>query len=345
MPVKFLPTWLLRTAAVALCVAGVVFLAGCNRGRGRVLEVAYVSGVQVNLRDRVAVAYEKVGLVKNGDRVEVLDHDRRFVKVRTASGATGWMEQRYLVSQQVFDQLQRLTKENQSDPVQGHATARNDTNLHVEPGRDTEHLYQISLGEKVSLLKRGTAEKPGAVTAPRPGAKTDEKKAPEPVIEDWWLVRDSHDRVGWVLGRMIDLDVPLEVAQYAEGQRIVAYFVLNQVQDGDKKVAQYLTVVTEPKDGLPFDFNQIRVFTWNVKRHRYETAYRERMQGVLPVTVSQENYDKEGVLPTFVIRVQDDSGNVSERKYKLNTPIVRRVYAPGEEPVRASPKRTGRRRR
>jgi len=345
MPVKFLPTWLLRTAAVALCVAGVVFLAGCNRGRGRVLEVAYVSGVQVNLRDRVAVAYEKVGLVKNGDRVEVLDHDRRFVKVRTASGATGWMEQRYLVSQQVFDQLQRLTKENQSDPVQGQATARNDTNLHVEPGRDTEHLYQISLGEKVSLLKRGTAEKPGAVTAPRPGAKTDEKKAPEPVIEDWWLVRDSHDRVGWVLGRMIDLDVPLEVAQYAEGQRIVAYFVLNQVQDGDKKVAQYLTVVTEPKDGLPFDFNQIRVFTWNVKRHRYETAYRERMQGVLPVTVSQENYDKEGVLPTFVIRVQDDSGNVSERKYKLNTPIVRRVYAPGEEPVRASPKRTGRRRR
>jgi hypothetical protein len=35
---------------------------------------------------------------------------------------------------------------------------------------------------------------------------------------------------------MIDLDVPLDVAQYAEGQRIVAFFVLNQVQDGDKKV-------------------------------------------------------------------------------------------------------------
>ena len=339
-----LPTSLARVLAVLLCVLGVVLLAGCNRGRGRVLEVAYVSGVQVNLRDRVAAAYEKAGVVKNGDRVEVLDHDRRFVKVRTATGATGWMEQRYLVSQQVFDQLQRLTKENANDPVQGQATARNDTNLHVEPGRDTEHLYQISLGEKVSLLKRGTAEKPGAVVAPRPGTKADEKKVPEPVIEDWWLVRDSHDRVGWVLGRMIDLDVPLEVAQYAEGQRIVAFFVLNQVQDGDKKVAQYLTIVTEPKDGLPFDFNQIRVFTWNVKRHRYETAYRERMEGVLPVTVSQENFDKEGVLPVFVIRVQDDSGNVSERKYKLNTPIVRRVYAPGEEPVHPVARKAKRRR-
>jgi SH3-like domain-containing protein len=343
--VKFILTFLLRAVAAALCVSGIVLLAGCNRGRGRVLEVAYVSGVQVNLRDRVAVAYEKAGVVKNGDRVEVLDHDRRFVKVRTASGATGWMEQRYLVSQDVFDQLQKLTKENANDPVQGQATARNDTNLHVEPGRDTEHLYQILLGEKVSLLKRGTAEKPGAVVAPRPGAKTGDKKEPVPVIEDWWLVRDSHDRVGWVLGRMIDLDVPLDVAQYAEGQRIVAFFVLNQVQDEDKKVAQYLTIVTEPKDGLPFDFNQIRVFTWNVKRHRYETAYRERMQGVLPVTVAQESFDKEGVLPTFVIREQDDSGKVSERKYKLNTPIVRRVYAPGEEPVRASPKRAVRRRR
>jgi SH3-like domain-containing protein len=304
-----------------------------------------VSAVQANLRDRVAAAYEKVGLVKNGERVEVLDRDRRFVKVRTSTGAMGWIEQRYLVSQEVFDQLQRLTQENQNDPVQGLATTRNDTNLHVEPGRDTEHLYQISQGEKVSFLKRATAEKPGAVAPSRPGAKANDKKEPTPVLEDWWLVRDSHTRVGWVLGRMVDLDVPLDIAQYAEGQRIVAFFVLNEVQDGDKKVAQYLTVVTEPKDGLPFDFNQIRVFTWNVKRHRYETAYRERMEGVLPVTVSQESFDKEGVLPVFVIHVRDENDNVSERKYKMNTPIVRRVYAPGEEPatrkaVSRKPRRT-----
>ena len=347
---KFLPT---RTLVLAVCL-GVVFLAGCKRGGGRVLEVAYVSGIQVSLRDRVAVAYEKVGLVKNGDRVEVLDHDRRFVKVRTADGQTGWMEQRYLVSQQVFDQLQKLTAENANDPVQAQGTTRNDTNLHVEPGRETEHLYQISTGEKLALLKRGTAEKPGSVVAPgrtgtsaqKPGEKKEAAPgAPHPVIEDWWLVRDSHGRVGWVLGRMVDLDVPLDVAQYAEGQRIVAFFVLNQVQDGDKKVGQYLTVVSEPKDGLPFDFNQFRVFTWNVKRHRYETAYRERIEGMLPVTVSQEDFGKEGMLPVFVVRVLDQEGNLSERKYKLNTPIVRRVNAPGEEPAHATSKRTARRRR
>jgi len=257
----------------------------------------------------------------------------------------------------VFDRLQKLTADNENDPVQAQGVTRNDTNLHVEPGRETEHLYQISAGEKLALLKRGTTERPGAVTAPAhteaAGEKPGEKKEAAPVLEDWWLVRDSHGRVGWVLARMVDLDVPLDVAQYAEGQRIVAFFVLNQVQDEDKKVGQYLTVLTEPKDGLPFDFNQFRVFTWNVRRHRYETAYRERIEGVLPITVSQESFDKEGTLPVFVIRVRDENGNVSERKYKLNTPIVRRVYAPGEGPVHASarkvatktPARKARRRR
>jgi SH3-like domain-containing protein len=350
---RFFQQFLLRISIFVPVFFLLLLLSACNRGRGRVLEVAYVSAVQATLRDHVAAVYERAGVVKNGERVEVLDHDRRFVKVRTADGTTGWMEQRYLVSQEVYDQIQKLTADNQNDPVQARGVTRNDTNLHVEPGRDTEHLYQISSGDKLSLLKRDTAEKPGAVAALSrstshsavPGSKRNEQdKQPVPVIEDWWLVRDSHNRVGWVLARMIDLDVPLDVAQYAEGQRIVAFFVLNQVQDGDKKVAQYLTVLTEPKDGLPFDFNQIRVFTWNVRRHRYETAYRERMEGVLPVTVSQENFEKEGVLPAFVIRVKDDTGNVAERKYKLNTPIVRRVLAPGEQPVRTVSRKAKRRR-
>jgi SH3-like domain-containing protein len=353
IPVKHsLHSFLPSIAIVCLALLLALSLA-CNRSSGRAQEVAYVSGVQANLRDHVAAVFETTGVVKNGERVEVLDHDRHFVKIRTAAGATGWVEQRNLVGQDVFDQIQKLTADNQNDPVQAQGVTRNDTNLHVEPGRDTEHLYQVSSGEKLSLLKRGTAEKPGVFAPQSRGkaqaqaqaqAKEREKnnkdgKAPVPVVEDWWLVRDSNNRVGWVLSRMIDLDVPLDIAQYAEGQRIVAFFVLDQVQDGDKKIPQYLAVLTEPKDGLPFDFNQIRVFTWNVRRHRYETAYRERMEGVLPVTLSQENFDKEGLLPVFIIRVQDDQGKVTERKYKLNTPIVRRVLAPGEEPTRTSPKR------
>ena len=324
--------------ALLLCVPA------CNRGRHRVLEVNYVSAVQATLRDQVATAYNRVGTVKNGERVEVLEREKRFARVRTASGVEGWIEQRYLVDQKIYDGLQKLTKDNLSDPVQAPGALRNDTNLHLTPGRETEHLYQLSAGAKVSVLKRATAEKqPGATIQPKPGAKTS-----GPVLEDWWLVRDAENRVGWVLTRMVDIDVPLDIAQYAEGQRFVAFFVLDQVQDAGKEgtgknVPQYLCAITEPHDGLPYDYDQIRVFTWNVRKHRYETAYREHgLNGVLPVMVSSESFDKEGTLPVFILHVKDDSGNVSDRKYKLNTPMVRRVLAPGEQ--KEAPKATSRKR-
>jgi SH3-like domain-containing protein len=319
-------------------LAGLLLVA-CSRGR-RALEINYVSAPQVALRDQVSAVYNKVGMVKNGERVEVLDRERRFVKVRTSTGAEGWMEQRYLISQKIYDQLQKLAQDHRDDPVQATGVTRNDTNIHLEPARDSEHLYQLTSGEKVSIVKRASTEKePGTTVPPAP---TNKKAAPKPAMEDWWLVRDSQGRTGWILARMVDIDVPLDVAQYAEGQRIQAFFVLDSVQDGDKKVPEYLVLLNEPRDGMPSDFNQIRVFTWNVRKHRYETAYRERnLAGVFPVTLGQEAFDKEGTLPTFTVHVQDDQGNVSERKYKLNTPIVRRVLAPGEKPERAA---AGRRR-
>ena len=305
---------------------------GC-RGRSRVQEIAYVSAPQVILRDRVSAVFSKTGVVKNGDRVQILEREKRFARVRAASGVEGWMEQRSLVPESVYLGFQQLAQQEQNAPVQAAGTTRNDTNIHLEPGRETEHLYQLNQGSKVAILKRATAEKtvPGAVAKPANPNKNELPKPTTAAMEDWWLIRDPDGRVGWVLARMVDMDVPLEIAQYAEGQRTVAFFVLDQVADGDKKVPQYLVALSEPKDGLPFDFNQIRVFTWNVKHHRYETAYREHnLNGVLPVTVSQENFDKEGMLPVFIVRVKDDNGNISERKYKMNSPIVRRVLAPGD---------------
>ena len=301
-----------------------------------------MSAPQAALRDQVAAIYNRVGNVKNGERVEIIDHDRRFARVRTGSGIEGWIEQRYLVDQKTYDALQKLTEEHQNDPLQAPGVLRNDTNMHVTPGRESEHLYQLASGAKVAILGRGTAEKqlPGGTPAVKPALAKPGKAAAGPVLEDWSLVRDAQGRVGWVLSRMVDVDVPLDIAQYAEGQRFVAFFVLNEVQDAEKKVPQYLCVLTDPHDGLPFDFDQVRVFTWNLRKHRYETAYREHgLNGVLPVTVTHEDFDKEGNLPVFILRVRDDAENVSERKYKLNTPIVRRVLAPGEVVTHASRKR------
>ena len=86
-------------------------LPGCGRGKTSSKEMAYVSAPQAFLRDQVAAVFIKAGSVKNGEAVQVLGRDRRFVRVRTSGGAEGWLEQRYLVSKEVYDAFQKLAEQ------------------------------------------------------------------------------------------------------------------------------------------------------------------------------------------------------------------------------------------
>jgi hypothetical protein len=314
----------------------ILFSAGCRRKAGGTGEYVYVAVPQANLRDRVAAVYNKVGTVKSGDRLEILDRQKRFLRVRTAQKEEGWLEQRFIITEDAFKSFQKLDTDSNAQPSQGRGVTRAQLNMHITPSRDADTLYQLAEGEKVDVLKRATAERPQK-NAPVATAKSKGKEAKpeEPVksYDDYWLVKSQAGHYGWVLARMVDLDVPVEVAQYAEGQRIQGAYVLNQVDEDGKQIPQYLVVLSEPKDGMPYDYNQARVFTRNTRKHRYETAYRERnFMGFFPVKVGTESFDKEGVLPIFVLRVQAENGQVIERKYKLNSTTVRRVAGPSDEP-------------
>jgi hypothetical protein len=267
--------------------------------------------------------------------------------VRSPRGEEGWVQERYLADQPTFDQFQKLTDQYKATAAQATATTQEQVKVHVLPGRKTSYLYLLNEKQKVDLLQRQTVDRNAAPLQLKDDKKdkdaddssdddkSDKSKSdnagPAAVREDWWLVRDAQNHVGWVLGRTLYLDIPEEITQYAEGQRVVAAFPLDEITDADKKVPEYLVLFTE-KEGLPYDFSQARVFTWNVRKHRYETAYREReLTGVLPVTLGRQDFEKEGNLRTFVLRVKDADGSVHERTYKFNPPIVRRVLAPGEE--------------
>jgi SH3-like domain-containing protein len=352
---------------------------GCKGDTLRQDEVLYVSAPQAFLRDRVAVVYAKTGVVHNGDRVVVLEHGRRWVRVRDPKGEEGWIQERYLIGPDVYDGFQKLARDHASDVPQATGVLRNDFRLHVAPGQDTDRLYLLKEGEKLDLLQRTSVPKSGAAPPPPPAADPDAKEAakeeekeyagkphaptdaatagkpatpaqakpakkiepaaPPVPMEDWWLARDHHGHAGWMPGRMVDVDVPVDVAQYAEGQRIVSFHILTSVHDSElnKDVPYYLVLLTEPKDGLPFDYNQARVFSWNLRKHRYETAYRERnLFGMLPVTVGRESFEKEGELTTFTLRLKTEDGNIVEQKYKMNGVIVRRVVPPGSQPLKTA---------
>ena len=255
---------------------------------------------EASLRDRVATIYNKTGLVHNGERLQVLEHmqNKRFVRVRSPRGEEGWIQESYLADQDTYDQFQRLAEQNKNAPAQATAAVEEQAKVHIFAGeKDRLSLFTGGKAEgRSASAPDGKTQRSGPHSYSHPKDAKDDKskdkdkdkdkddsddddndKSDQPVIlEDWWLVRDQQKRVGWVYGRTIYVDVPDEIAQYSEGQRIVAAFPLDTVQDEGKSVNEYAVLFTEAKDGMPFDFNQIRVFTWNTRKHRYETAYREQ---------------------------------------------------------------------
>lgn len=353
---------------------------GCSRLRPKpAAQYVYVTAKQTFLRDRVAAVSNRTATVENGDRLEVLDHGRRFVKVQTAKGEQGWIDEKVVATQDVFDQFEKLKQDHKADPVVASAVVRDEVYMHAKPGRDTERFFRLAEGEKLKLLARATLAKPlppgtrVAKAAPVPvpatatttgsagkGVKAVAPAVPDepaaPVMEDWWLVRDSKGDTGWLFSRMMDVDAPDAITRYSEGQRIVGSYVLTTVNDpeaeqDDKNIPIYVTVLSPYKAGLTYDFDQVRVFTWNVKKHRYETGYRDRnIEGYLPVTVTTAT-DPYGKLPaattpapTFSYRVlSDDAGPVVPdpvtgaivpgktvvKTYRLESNLVRRVIQPG----------------
>jgi hypothetical protein len=354
--------------AVGFVLLGMVV--GCSRLRPKPAAVyVYVSAKQTFLRDRVAAVSNRTAIVANGDRLLVLDHGRRFVKVQTEKGAQGWIDERGIATQEVFDGFDKLKQQHKDDPAVASGATQDESYLHVSPGMNTDRFYLLPEGEKVKLLSRATLLKPlrpGTKVVPpvaKPGAV--EEPAPPPPMDDWWLVRDSHGDVGWMLRRFIEVEEPESLTRYSEGQRIVSAYVLTTVNDpdadhADKNIPIYVTVTSPYKAGLPYDFDQVRVFTWSVKKHRYETAFRDRnIEGYLPVTISmaKDPYGKSPLaataVPTFSYRVlaaeappvvpDPVTGAIVPAKtvkktYRLESTLVRRLLQPGmPAPMEAHP--------
>ncbi len=357
-----------------------VLLGGCGQFKSKPVEkYVYVTVKETYLIDRVAAVSNRTGTVSNGEKLTVLDHARNYVKVKTPEGAVGWIREKAVASEQTADAFSALAKDHEKDPKVGNATVRDDVYMHVAPGRDTERFVLLAEGEKLQLLARATLPKVTAATptfvrpapkgaaakvpavAPPPAQNDAAAAAPPPAMEDWWLVRDSHGHTGWLYSHMMDVDAPDTLTRYAEGQRMVAAYVLAHVNDPDSGVLKdgqpdpdvpiYVTVLSPYKAGLPYDFDHVRVFTWNVKKHRYEKAMREKnIEGYLPVKIG-ESKDPYGhaansaiALPSFTYRVLSAEapapvpdpvtglvkpGKLIEKTYRLEGNITRRIVAPG----------------
>ncbi len=363
--------------------------AGCGRFQPvPATHYVYVTTKQGSLRDRVAAVSNRTGNVSNGDKLKVLDHARHWVKVQTAKGEIGWIEEKAVATEEQAADFDKLKEQHAKDPTVASGMVHDQVYMHIKPGRDSEHFFLLNEGEKLQLLRRATLEKtasgasipraqrpiPQAAgtnaarkpTAPASVAASIEKgkqlaskdatPPPPPAFEDWWLARDSQGHTGWLYSRMVDVDAPDALTRYAEGQKFVGAYVLTHVHDeeapGDiKDVPIYVAVLAPYKAGLPYDFDQVRVFTWSTKMHRYETAFRERnIEGFLPVEIKRtkdpwgKSVMAQQELPGFSFRVlaadapdpQPDPetgvvtpGKTITKTYRLESTTVHRIAPPG----------------
>jgi SH3-like domain-containing protein len=385
MPVwTILPATARRTSTLALLIALSLSLCGCSYFRTKAANrYVYVTARQTVLRDRVAAVSMRSGTAFNGEKLEVLERSRRFLRVRTPRGEEGWIEEKLTANQHTADQFETLRSDHAKDPVVATATARDEVYLHIAPGRETAHFYRLAGGDTLSLLERATVAKPlsteaaylphaasgiapEAPSTDRTTVKSNDKNpvgpAPAPAqTEDWWLARDAKGQTGWIYSRMIDVNVPDTLARYAEGQRIVGAYVMAHVQDPDSgildhgqtvtDIPEYVTVLSPYNAGLPYDFDQVRVFIWNLRKHRYETAFREHeIAGYLPVEVAiqKDPYGNSPAdqtpQPSFTYRVLAAGAPVPApdpttglfkpdrlivKTYRLEGNIFRRILPPG----------------
>jgi hypothetical protein len=150
-------------------------------------------------------------------------------------------------------------------------------------------------------------------------------------LDDWNLVRTHDGKVGWVLARMLNMAIPDEVAQYAEGHRITSYLPLGEVKDQNVIKPNWLwTTISNGEHGC--DFDSFRVFVWSTRRHRYETAYIERnVTGFFPVeTKSMQGQEEKA----FSLVLQDKDGSPYKRTYGFSGYRVRMI---SKTPYQAAP--------
>lgn len=159
-------------------------------------------------------------------------------------------------------------------------------------------------------------------------------------MDNWTLVRMPNGQVGWGLSSMLLMAIPEDVAQYSEGHRIMAYWPLGEVMDGDVKKNHWLWVTNSQKNS-DFDFDGFRVFMYTNRRHRYEQAYRlKNLRGYFPTQVVRPG-SKNDYLAEFTIITEENGVKIQKRYaflgYRVMT-IDERPWVPSKEEAASEPK-------
>ncbi len=273
-------------------------------------EAAYVVPDSLQVWDTPAEIRRQIANLKLGEQVYALGHFRQWTHVRLLDGRDGWVHEDGLMTAATEAEDERLLKEAADVPVQATARAADLANLHIEPSRKAAIVAHVKSNQDLSVLDRRMVERPPESSTPDASASASK------TFEAWYLVL-AGSRAGWILGKLVQLDIPKNISTYAQDVNLVAWLVLNTVDDNGRPVPQYL--LADRVGPAAYDFSHIRVLTWWKKKQTYAIAYREGdLQGFFPILVS-----RQGSVPYFRLRLVNSDGAKYQKVYGLFDTITR----------------------
>jgi hypothetical protein len=288
------------------------------------LEEAYIGGQGATVWNSTAQIRSPIANLAYGQPVQVYQRDADYVLVGTSSGIRGWVSSVSLMDADLWRRVALLDATTRSMPVQaiGHTRAR--ANIHTRPGRTSPIIIEAPGDSSLVVLQH-------AATHPQ---APDADSGSLPIADDWWLVRayvkDIGTVSGWVLDRLVALDLPEPLPEYqsSEAYTVVAWFEINRAQDslsGGYRPEYLVAGTRDSPDEVACDFTLARVYTWGTKRHRYETAFLDsRLCGKLPIDVIPAK--SPGGDAYFRFQNVGSSG-FENRAYDMKLTTVRRMDA------------------
>ncbi len=138
----------------AVCVLLVLAMAGCQSSSDREAGIgdAYAGPATLTIRQEIGPRSAVVATVHHGERLQIIQQRRRFLKVRTTTGVEGWTDERVLMSPAQIKELRQLSEDTKDFPSQGKATTYDVLNIHTEPYRQSPSYVQVKEGEKVDVI-------------------------------------------------------------------------------------------------------------------------------------------------------------------------------------------------
>src|SRR2546423_3423385 len=272
------------------------------------------------------------------------------VQAHDEDNTEGWIESRNVMPDEVLQAAKKLAEEDKDIPAQATGQLRASSNLRLGPDRTGNEniIMRLDSGSSFEIVGWKRVPKPKSSEAiesdiaPKVGSAqqgnsrgnrdNQEQNEPEETNEVWYKVRLSSlispAPAGWIYGKQVELTVPSDIIFYRTGREFVAWQRIDgesvesdgsKTKDAAKEAKPGSWVILEKSSsnqphniGEP-DFDRIYVLGYDKRDQEHYTAYRSPdLKGFLPCRVAGRPDNK-----TFTIRVQDESGQISDVQYGI----------------------------